>query len=706
MATRKLEDVVSRRSTSRSKRHGKGPLPGEPTAEVGRRTDVPLREAADEWQRTFDAIPEPICILDTQHRIVRLNRDMANGLGLTKDQCVGQTCYRVVHGTDAPPSFCPYSQLLQDGKEHTVEVQEERFGGDFLVSVSPLRDPDGQLCGCVHFARDTSSCKQVVEGLKSACARLESLWTVASLSDTSVKSVADHILASIVRMTKSQYGFHGFLNEDESVMTIYAWSGEAMRDCSMVDKPQRFLISEAGIWGEAVRRRAPLILNDYSAVHVGKKRVPEGHVPLGRLLVVPHFSQGRISAVAAVANRSADYTRDDITQITSFLRSVDAIVQSAKAQEALQQSENRFASAFDYSAIGMALVSPEGRWLKVNRAVCGILGYTQEELLVRTFQDITHPDDLEADMACVRQMLDGELQTYQMEKRYYHKAGHTVRALLSVSVVRDARGKPLYFVVQIQDVTDRKRAEEAMQRLQKTQIEAEKLAATGRMAARVAHEINNPLAGIQNSFHLIRDAVPKTHPDHDMVERIDREIERIANVVRQMYTLYSPRTETITDVKVADAIQDMLMMLEPLRREHEVQFDVGQIHPGLTVRVTKGGLHQTLYNMVTNAVEASPRGGTVELVAELTDDKRGECAARISVRDHGSGIPPELCGQIFEPLFTTKADDGIKGGLGLGLPIVKGIVESVGGKIDFESTPGQGTVFHVLLPQGAELREG
>lgn len=265
----------------------------------------------------------------------------------------------------------------------------------------------------------------------------------------------------------------------------------------------------------------------------------------------------------------------------------------------------------------MALVSPEGRWLKVNHAVCGMLGYTQEELLVRTFQDITHPDDLDADIACVRRMLNGELQTYQVEKRYYHKAGHTVWALLSVSLIRDEQGKPLHFISQVQDITHRKLAEEVVQRLQKMQIEAEKLAATGRMAARVTHEINNPLAGIQNSFRLMRDAVPQTHPDHDMVERIDREIERIANIVRQMYTLYSPRTEQIVDVKVANAVQDVLMMLEPLRREHEVQFDVSQIQPGLTVRVTKGGLHQTLYDMVTNAVEASPRGGRSGLSLSL-----------------------------------------------------------------------------------------
>ena len=127
--------------------------------------------------------------------------------------------------------------------------------------------------------------------------------------------------------TGSGYGFYGFINEDESVMTIYAWSGGAMLDCSMVDKPQRFPISEAGVWGEAIRRRAPLVLNDYAAAHPAKKGLPHGHVPLTNLLVVPLFSRGRIRAVAAVANRAADYGHEDVLQITAFLGGAQAIVE-------------------------------------------------------------------------------------------------------------------------------------------------------------------------------------------------------------------------------------------------------------------------------------------------------------------------------------------------------------------------------------------
>jgi PAS domain S-box-containing protein len=121
-----------------------------------------------------------------------------------------------------------------------------------------------------------------------------------------------------------------------------------------------------------------------------------------------------------------------------------------------------FQNAFEHAAIGMALVAPDGSWLRVNRSVCEITGYSERELLERTFQDITHPDDLERDVAHAKKMLAGEIETYHMEKRYFHKNGSIVWVLLSVSLVRDDEGKPRFFISQIQDITRRKESEEQL----------------------------------------------------------------------------------------------------------------------------------------------------------------------------------------------------------------------------------------------------
>jgi PAS domain S-box-containing protein len=134
--------------------------------------------------------------------------------------------------------------------------------------------------------------------------------------------------------------------------------------------------------------------------------------------------------------------------------------------------DSLFQSAFDYAAIGIALVAPDGKWLKVNRAVCELTGYSEAELLERTFQDITHPDDLDLDLANVAKLLAGEIDTYQMEKRYFHKRGPVVWVRLSVSLVRDAEGGPRFFISQIQDITSSKESE---RRLDEAATEIKKL---------------------------------------------------------------------------------------------------------------------------------------------------------------------------------------------------------------------------------------
>ncbi len=133
----------------------------------------------------------------------------------------------------------------------------------------------------------------------------------------------------------------------------------------------------------------------------------------------------------------------------------------------LLESQEQFTSAFEYAPIGKALVSPEGRWIRVNRATCDFLGYSESELQTKGFQDLTHPDDLDTDLAFVERLLAGEIQNFQMEKRYLHKEGRPVWALLSVSLVRDQQGAPLYFISQIVDMTESKRAAEELRNSQK-----------------------------------------------------------------------------------------------------------------------------------------------------------------------------------------------------------------------------------------------
>jgi PAS domain S-box-containing protein len=229
--------------------------------------------------------------------------------------------------------------------------------------------------------------------------------------------------------------------------------------------------------------------------------------------------------------------------------------------------------------------------------------------------------------------------------------------------------------------------------------EREKLATTGRMAARIAHEVNNPLAGIKNAFRLIKGAVPIDHPHVQYVSRIDKEIDRIAVIIQQMFDLYRPEQEAPCAFRFDVAIQDIVALLEPSCRQYEVQIALKMRPPDVVVNLPEGAVRQVLFNLLVNAIEASPQGGNVEVQVESHEEH-----LKIEVIDQGKGIPQAIQSQVFEPFFTTK-DGALRRGLGLGLSISKSLVEAMHGRIEFRSQPETGMIFHVLLPHRLPRQE-
>jgi PAS domain S-box-containing protein len=178
-------------------------------------------------------------------------------------------------------------------------------------------------------------------------------------------------------------------------------------------------------------------------------------------LIVVTESAGEATAIECVSLGAADFLFKNQpgrlrNAVIRALDQRDLRAHARAADAALRESEERFRSAYDYAAIGMALVGLDGGWLQANRAMCDFTGYSEQELIATTFQAITHPDDLAIDLSNIRALVAGDILSYQMEKRYFRKDGATIWALLSVSLVRDTQGQPRYFVSQVQDITERK----------------------------------------------------------------------------------------------------------------------------------------------------------------------------------------------------------------------------------------------------------
>ncbi|HKA53308.1 MAG TPA: PAS domain S-box protein [Candidatus Binatia bacterium] len=362
------------------------------------------------------------------------------------------------------------------------------------------------------------------------------------------------------------------------------------------------------------------------------------------------------------------------------------------AEAALRESEDRFRQAFDHAAIGKALVAPDGRWVKVNRALCEITGYTEHELLATDLQSITHPEDVEADVAATRRVLAGELYAYEMEKRYLHKGGHPVWVLVSVSLARDAAGAPLYFIVEVQDLTERKRLERRLR-------ERERLATMGTTVAKVAHEIGNPLNGMSATLQVLEGYLAQQPnaaanlPAAEALQDLKHETSRLRSLLQELHTFARPPELTLRPTNVAAVAAEVLRGATAYYLKQGIGVEQHLSPEAPLVLADEEKLRQVLLNLYKNAAEAMPEGGVLSLRGTYT-----ETEVCLEVHDTGPGVPQGV--EIFAPFVTTKAQ-----GTGLGLTVVKQIIEAHGGAVAYTSIAGRGTTFRVTFPVAAAVEQ-
>lgn len=367
--------------------------------------------------------------------------------------------------------------------------------------------------------------------------------------------------------------------------------------------------------------------------------------------------------------------------------------------ELLQQVEGRFRATFEQAAMGMALVSPDGRWLYANQTLCDIVGYTHDELLTKTFQDITHPEDLDTDLDRVRRMLAREIPSYSMEKRYIRKDGSLIWIKLTAALVWTGDGQPDYFVSVIEDITDlveaRNRILDLNTNLERHVAErtAELTAANQELdsfAYAVSHDLRAPLRAMSGfSQALIEDFGPQLNDQaKGYLDQIDIASRRMGALIDGILALSrSTRGDLLRESIDISAMADRL--LRELDSTAEPRGTAWTVEPGLRAVGDARMVEALLRNLLGNAWKYTARSpqATIRVFAGAIDEVSGICVA-----DNGAGFDMAHANRLFQPFQRLHRQDEFPG-LGIGLATVQRIVHRHGGAIRAQGSPGHGAIF-------------
>ncbi|MFO7661175.1 MAG: PAS domain S-box protein [Chloroflexota bacterium] len=355
----------------------------------------------------------------------------------------------------------------------------------------------------------------------------------------------------------------------------------------------------------------------------------------------------------------------------------------------LRASQARFQAILEDAAIGIALVNQNAHVIAGNPALQRILGYSEEELKGMSLAALTHPENVGDDQQLYNELIAGERRYYQMEGRYVRKDGDPIYVNVTVSLVQWRDASARFAIVMLEDISARKEAQDAL-------IQSEKLALTGKLAASLAHEINNPLQSVVGFLSLLEESLAedrKTNKEEarTYVRIAIEEVKRAAALVHQMRKLNSSSEPEDREPSDVNALVESVVAMSHKKSEEQhirIVWDAADNLP--LISVVPDRIQQVFLNLTLNALDTMPVGGELRIATACTAKPAG---IKVDFSDSGGGIVFTDANHLFEPFHLLESTR-----MGLVLYITQRIVHEHGGRIDIESVPGQGVIFSVWLP--------
>ncbi len=387
--------------------------------------------------------------------------------------------------------------------------------------------------------------------------------------------------------------------------------------------------------------------------------------------------------------------RDDKGNALKMIGTNWDITELKTTQMLLKKSKESFIGAFESSNIGMALVGLDGKWMKVNHSLCNSLGYSEKELMQKTFQDLTHPDDLDKDLTFLNELNKGKKDGYQIEKRYYHKNGRIVYIILAVTAVKKVNGEISHFISQIMDITPRINAEKKLTRL--VAITTEQNESLMNFAHIVSHNLRSHSSNLSMLSGFLC-AEENENERKNLVDMLCDASESLNETVLHLNEVVQVKVDALNKMKRVNLYQTIMNVeknLGLLLQEKNAVCHVN-IDKQLKIQGITAYLDSIFLNLLTNSIKYSSPDRTPII---KISSKHMEDMTVVTFSDNGLGIDLKRHGDKLFGMYKTFHRN--KDAKGIGLFITKNQIEAMGGRIEVESNVNVGTTFKLYFESGS-----
>ena len=634
--------------------------------EERKRTESALRASEEWWRAIFETSDVPMGVTDLDGRHIMVNAAAERVLGYSSEELRTISIAELTHEDDRNETL-PMFDELRRGQRRDYHVTKRYRCKDGSIkwlnaTVTRVPDPSGGPDLAASIVADITEQKRVEQELRVS----EERW----------RRMFEHSPTAMVMVGTDRR----FFAANPAFLRMFGSDESEFRQMTPLD----FSFEED--WERTRSILARLLDRGAQTGRIEKRyRRSNGEVIWG---------EANLFRVPATENSPAF--------VTSMV--VD-ITERKRVEESLRASETRWRSIFEHSVVGVGTTDRNRRYLSANPALQDMLGYSEEELRGLTLAEVTHPDDRDATDRGLDAVWERRQESYHIEKRMIRKDGGVIWVNVTAAPVPATESNPEFLPAIVVNITEQKRAEEALRvsRVELTRVS--RLTTMGELTASIAHEVNQPLAAIVASGNACRRWLAGAEPNfdraRDSVDRIIKDAHRASEIITRIRSMTRNAPPVQLAVDINEVIADVLSFArgELVAKDVSVRLALLEGLPNITGDRVQ--LQQVVLNLVINAVEAMASVTDRERVLAITSQRADEGSPIVTIEDSGLGLDAANAEHIFDAFFTTKP-----GGMGMGLSISTSIVEAHGGRLWTSPNLPHGTAFHVKLPaaSGAEAR--